>query len=152
MSYLIVNTDEHSLYESLKGEIPETAVLATATGTHQEACILAKMILKGGAGKEKRESLLLLDPDHPDSQKTTKYYRADWMKTSYAYRMPCGNWENCENPEGPATVHYSPPSKNPEREGPALCRYCRHEKGPTQLNRDRTAQKNRDRTKTKVAA
>lgn len=161
MRFLILNADDFSVRRLLSGQIPEGAVLAETETDIRGACRLATELLQGKLPRalkpEDRERLerrrrqgfdavLLMDPEHPDSQETTKLYTQKWLHdgTAYKYRVPCGNWRRCQNPEGPATVHYSPPSKNPLRTGPVICRDCRLKAGPSELNRSITAQRNQE--------
>jgi hypothetical protein len=140
---LIINPEGLDLRKLLQGHIPKAAVLGQAK-TPQQACVQAKMLLSSvQLGKQPFERLLLMDPEHPTDQQTTKLYSREWLTTAYAYRLPCGEWETCQNPLGPIAAHYSSPSKNPKRTGPILCRVCRTEHGPSQLNREITAERNR---------
>lgn len=134
---IVLNADALDLKAALRGKWPRSAVLAE--GTPQAAAIRANELLEAvGDGPE---NILLLDPADPSK---TKLYSRRWLSRSYRFRVPCGEWAKCDNPEGPITAHYAPPGKKAASE-PSLCKHCRLRQGPTQRNREVTAQRNRDR-------
>lgn len=165
---LILDAEDYSVKRMLAKEWPEGAVVARyeyegdIRKAFSGACRLTTDILQGRVPKsltdEERErlsrrkrlgyeALVLLDPENPSCQETTKHYRLEWQGFSYRYRVPCAQWQHCENPEGPATAHYKPPSNRRNGERPILCGHCRTAAGPSVLNRAILSERNRTRGK-----
>ena len=131
----------------LRGHFPQARILARLHTTTQKACTVAKLHLDTASGSNGLpiHDLMLLDPNHPENQDTTKFYSVDMRGTAYKYRVHCGLLDRCENEDGIFTVHYCSPSKRGDREGMALCRKCRWRVGPSQRARQALSDRNHAR-------
>jgi hypothetical protein len=143
----LYDAEHFSVRDLLGGARPAGALLLARDMPLQVACALAKQAVETGLPEQQEgkpfQAVLLLNPAAPTDPATTKLYRREWLKMSYAYRLPCGSGTACPNPEGPVTAHYASPSKNSDKTEPVLCSYCRRQAGPSEKNRAITADRNR---------